>query len=66
VPRNRGEREPPAPTPLDEVLSSLSLKSSPWVLAKIKELKLKGKRVCGWTPPLVTLPHADRRAEREA
>ena len=49
----RREREPPPPTPLDEVLSVSSLESSPWVQRRIKELKLKGRLVKGWTPPLV-------------
>ena len=60
MPQKRGEREPPAPTPLDEVLSAMCLQSSPWVLAKIKELNLKGRLVHGWTPPVVTLPHRER------
>jgi hypothetical protein len=50
----RGEREPPAPTPLDEVLSASCLQSSPWVLARIKALKLRGRLVRGWTPPQFT------------
>jgi hypothetical protein len=38
----------------------MCLQSSPWVLAKIKELNLKGRLVHGWTPPVVTLPHRER------
>ena len=53
--RKRGEREPPAPTPLDEVLSASSLESSPWIRQRIQELNLTGRRVKGWTPPIVTL-----------
>lgn len=49
--------EPPAPTPLDEVLSAATLRSSPWVLERIKTLQLKGKLVKGWTPPVVKLTH---------
>jgi hypothetical protein len=49
----RREREPPPPTPLDEVLSVSSLESSPWIQRRIKELKLQGRLVKGWTPPLV-------------
>ena len=52
--RKRGDREPPAPTPLDEILSGGSLESSPWIRQRIKELRLKGRRVKGWTPPVVT------------
>ena len=51
--RKRGDREPPAPTPLDEELSRASLQSSPWIRQRIKELNLKGKQVNGWTPPLM-------------
>lgn len=47
----RREREPPAPTPLDEVLSAASLSSSPWIRLRIKELGLVGKKVQSWTPP---------------
>jgi hypothetical protein len=35
------------------VLSVSSLESSPWIQRRIKELKLKGRLVKGWTPPLV-------------
>lgn len=55
----RRSREPPAPTPLDEVLSIESLRSSPWVLARIRELRLQGKLVKGWTPPIVTAFRCD-------
>ena len=51
--RKRGDREPPAPTPLDEILSGASLESSPWIRQRIRELRLKGRQVKGWTPPLV-------------
>lgn len=47
----RGDREPPAPTPVDELISRNSLRSSPWILARIRELNLKGRLVKGWTPP---------------
>lgn len=48
----RGDREPPAPTPVDELISRNSLRSSPWILARIRELNLKGRLVKGWTPPM--------------
>lgn len=47
------DREPPAPSLVDEYLSAMSLKSSPWVQQRLRELKLKGRLVKGWTPPLV-------------
>lgn len=47
----RAAREPPAPTPLDEVLSAEFLESSPWVVARIKQLKLVGKPTKTWIPP---------------
>lgn len=43
-------REPKAPSLLDDLLSITSLRSSPWVLRRIKELRLRGKLVKGWTP----------------
>ena len=49
----RRDREPPAPTPEDERLSASSLRSSPWVRGRIRELRLKGRLVKGWTPPIV-------------
>ena len=52
--RKRGDREPPAPTLIDERLSQESLQSSPWIRQRIKELQLKGRQVKGWTPPLVS------------
>lgn len=55
----RRRREPPAPTPLDEVLSIESLRSSPWVLSRIKELQLRGRLVKGWTPPIVAAFRCD-------
>jgi hypothetical protein len=48
-------REPAAPSALDERLSLASLRSSPWVVKRIKELGLQGKLVKGWTPPCVKL-----------
>lgn len=50
----RQDREPPAPTPLDEYMSAASLRSSPWVEQRLRELRLKGRLVKGWTPPIVT------------
>lgn len=50
------DREPAAPTPLDEVLSESWLESSPWVQARIKELRLEGTKVSGWTPPVIDRP----------
>ena len=55
----RVSREPAAPTPLDEALSVASLASSPWIVKRIKELKLKGRLVKGWTPPVVELFRCD-------
>jgi hypothetical protein len=40
---------------LDELLSLASLRSSPWVLERIRELKLEGRLVKGWTPPVVSM-----------
>lgn len=51
----RRNREPGAPTRIDEILSVVSLRSSPWVVQRIRELKIKGRLVKGWTPPVVTL-----------
>ena len=48
----RRSREPKAPTVVDEWLSVASLRSSPWVLKRIAELRLKGRLVKGWTPPV--------------
>jgi len=53
--RRKGDREPPAPTAIDEVLSRESLESSPWIKQRIKELKLEGRLVHGWTPPVVRM-----------
>jgi hypothetical protein len=47
----RRDREPKPPSAADERLSLASLRSSPWVRRRIKELSLKGKLVKGWTPP---------------
>lgn len=49
---SRRDREPKAPSVVDEWLSAASLRSSPWVRQRIKELRLKGKLVKGWTPPV--------------
>jgi hypothetical protein len=46
-------REPAAPSAEDEWLSIASLRSSPWVLRRIKELQLQGRLVKGWTPQAV-------------
>lgn len=43
--------EPPAPTPLDEVMSAEFLESSPWIRSRIKELGLSGRPARHWTPP---------------
>jgi len=40
---------------IDEVLSQESLESSPWIKQRIKELKLEGRLVHGWTPPVVRM-----------
>jgi hypothetical protein len=47
--KNKG-REPKAPSDIDEWLSVASLRSSPWIRKRIKQLRLKGKLVKGWTP----------------
>lgn len=52
-------REPQAPTPLDELISVQSLRSSPWVMRRIRELKLEGRLVKGWTPPVVPAFRSD-------
>ena len=57
----RREREPPAPTPLDEVLSAASLSSSPWIKFRIKELGLVGKKANPWLPPHFTVSTNNRR-----
>jgi hypothetical protein len=51
----RPDREPPAPSALDEYLSAASLRSSPWVLRRLRELRLEGHLVKGWTPPVVRI-----------
>jgi hypothetical protein len=47
----RKGREPQAPSPADEQLSASSLKCSPWVRKRIRDLRLRGRLVKGWTPP---------------
>jgi hypothetical protein len=59
----RRDREPPAPTPLDEALSASSLRSSPWIQMRLRELKLKGRLVKGWTPPVVAVPPPNDRRQ---
>ena len=56
---SRRKKEPPAPTPLDEAMSLASLDSSPWVLERIKKLRIEGKLVKGWTPPEVSVFRCD-------
>jgi len=59
--RRRGE--PPAPTPLDEALSRASLRSSPWIKQRLKELGIRGKQVTTWFPPFIEtrcLPQNER------
>lgn len=51
--RLRGE--PPAPTPLDEVMSSQSLDCAPWIRQRIKELRIEGKPAKTWKPPTFRL-----------
>jgi len=55
-------REPAAPSVVDEWLSIASLRSSPWVRRRIKQLRLKGKLVKGWTPQ--TFPDSVVRGSR--
>lgn len=50
------DREPPAPTPLDEYASAASLRSSPWIEQRLRELRFKGRLVKGWTPPVIDMP----------
>lgn len=59
--QTKADREPPAPTPLDEVLSGSTLESSPWVKARIRELRLRGTKVRCWTPPVVAVACLTRR-----
>jgi|694.fasta_scaffold105227_6 hypothetical protein len=47
----RRNREPKPPSVVDEILSVISLRSSPWVRKRIKHLNLVGRKVQGWTPP---------------
>lgn len=56
----RREREPPAPTALDDILSAESLASSPWVKARIRELGLVGKKVQSWLPPEFRMRYVGR------
>jgi hypothetical protein len=54
------DREPPAPTPLDEVMSLATLESAPWVRQRINELKLQGRLLRptnqrAWTPPVIRI-----------
>jgi hypothetical protein len=49
--------EPPAPTPLDEVLSMKSLDHSPWVKHRLKVLGIKGRYLTTWLPPVVDTRH---------
>jgi hypothetical protein len=53
------DREPPAPTPLDEVMSRVFLESSPWIQKRIKDLGLKGQFVKGWKPPIIKAPRLE-------
>ena len=57
---SRQGKEPPAPTPMDEAMSIKNLASSPWVIARIKELGFEGKKVNHWTPPQYSLPFRPR------
>jgi len=49
------EKEPEAPSKWDESCSKNSLRPSPWVRRRIKELGLSGKLVKHWVPPAVRL-----------
>jgi len=49
------EKEPEAPSRWDESCSRNSLRPSPWVRRRIRELGLSGKLVQHWVPPAVKL-----------
>jgi len=57
----RRNREPKPPSAVDELLSIISLRSSPWVRRRIKHLNLVGRKVHGWTPPTYSDAHFDGR-----
>ncbi len=57
--KKQRDREPEAPTPIDELISSQSLRSSPWVVQRIRELGLEGRLVKGWTPPMIPTYRGD-------
>lgn len=49
------ERDSEAPSSWDESCSRNSLRPSPWVRRRIKELGLNGKLVKHWVPPTLSL-----------
>lgn len=49
------EKEPEAPSRWDESCSRNSLRPSPWVRRRIKELGYEGKLVKHWVPPTLAL-----------
>ena len=51
----RKEKELEAPSRWDESCSRNSLRPSPWVRRRIKELGFRGKLVKHWVPPTLTL-----------
>lgn len=51
----RKEKEMEAPSRWDESCSRNSLRPSPWVRRRIKELGFRGKLVKHWVPPTLTV-----------
>lgn len=49
------DKDSEAPSRWDESCSRNSLRPSPWVRRRIKELGYEGKLVKHWVPPAVTL-----------
>ena len=49
------ERDSEAPSRWDESCSRNSLRPSPWVRRRIKELGLNGKLVTHWVPPMLSV-----------
>ena len=49
------ERDSEAPSRWDESCSRNSLRPSPWVRRRIKELGLNGKLVKHWLPPMLSV-----------
>jgi hypothetical protein len=56
-PRERGPRgsEDDAPTADEERASLSSLELAPLVRRRIRQLRLEGRLVCGWRPPVISI-----------